>query len=380
MLVPQLVEKTISNRKLKGKFLMNKLILNQPEQLSFGCEVGFELAAPDYKPSINLLPLSDYDHIIISESGGKDSMACLFYLLNLGVPSEKIELWHQCVDGRGADHVDLMDWPVTESYIEAVGQHFGIQTVYQWRQGGIYNELMRKDSLTGDVYYTTEQGEIIHLPTKNGKQSTRLKWPAMSADLRVRWCSPYVKIDVFRRVLNNHLKYKDKKVLVVTGERREESPNRAKYAEAEIHPCNSKSRLVHAWRPVIDWSEQQIWDEYETRKFLPHPAYILGWNRTSCFGCIFSTADLWAMMREIAPERFNQLVELERELNHTIDTNRVSLVEKANLGTLERLPKDARLSQWVELALNRNFEASDLIMGKWELPAGALRGSAGGPL
>lgn len=349
-------------------------------QLNFDCEVGFEQISPKVRANINLLPLSEYDNIIISESGGKDSMACLFYLLDQGVPASKLELWHQCVDGGGANRVDLMDWPVTESYIEAVGEHFGIQTSYQWRDGGIFNELMRKDSLTGDVYYTSEQGEIIHLPTKNGKLSTRLKWPAISPDLRVRWCSPYVKIDVFRRALNNHPKYKEKKVLVVTGERREESSNRAKYAETEIHASNSKKRLVHAWRPVIDWTEQQIWDEYEKRKFLPHPAYILGWNRTSCFGCIFSTADLWAMMREIAPERFNRLVELENQLNHTIDTKRITLNDKANLGTIERLPKDARLSEWVELALNRNFNADDLIMKKWEVPAGAFRGNNGGPI
>lgn len=349
-------------------------------QLTFNCEVGFEKTIPNQKPSINLLPISEYDYVIISESGGKDSMACLFYLLDLGVPKEKIELWHQCVDGKGMDQVELMDWPVTESYIESVGKLFGIKTFYQWRSGGIYNELMRKDSLTGDVYYTTLEGEIIHLPTRNGKKNTRLKWPAMSPDLRIRWCSPYVKIDVFRRVLNNHPKYKNKKILVVTGERREESSNRAKYAEAEIHACNNKSRLVHAWRPVIDWTEQQIWDTYEKRSFLPHPAYLLGWNRTSCFGCIFSTADLWAMMREIAPERFNQLVKLEQELNHTIDTSRLKLNDKADLGSLERLPKDHRVSKWVQMALTKNFSVADLIMEKWEVPAGAFRGNLGGPV
>lgn len=349
-------------------------------QLNFDTEIGFEKKVPASKPSISLLPLGEYDHIVISESGGKDSIACLFYLMELGIPTSKLELWHQCVDGGGADFVDFMDWPVTEAYIDAVGELFGIKTYYQWRSGGIFNELMRKESLTGDIYYTTDAGEIIHLPTRNGKLSTRLKWPAMSPDLRIRWCSPYVKIDVFRRVLNNHPKYQNKKVLVVTGERREESANRAKYAEAELHACNTKSRLVHAWRPVIDWSEQQVWDMYEKRRFLPHPAYLLGWNRTSCFGCIFSTADLWAMMREIAPERFNKLVEVENQISHTIDTARLTLEQKADLGSLDRLPKDARLSQWVQLALNRNFNKEDLIMSKWEVPTGAFKGNIGGPV
>lgn len=332
---------------------------------------------------VSLYPLEEYDHIIVSASAGKDSMACLFYLLDMGVPTEKIELWHQAADGRGEQHYDLMDWPVSESYLEAVGEHFGIKTAYQWRSQGIYGELLRKESLTGDIYYC-ENGQTIHLPTKNGKPSTRLKWPAMSPDLRVRWCSPYIKIDVFRRVLNNHPRFqgtkeKPKKILVITGERREESSNRAKYLECEIHPCSTSRRIVHAWRAVIDYSEQQIWDMYEKRRFLPHPAYLLGWNRTSCFGCIFSTADLWAMMREIAPDRFNRLVEMEKELNHTIDTNRITLEQKANLGSIERLPKDHRLSDWVKKALTRNFNKSDLIMDKWEVPAGAFRGNLGGP-
>lgn len=86
------------------------------------------------------------------------------------------------------------------------------------------------------------------------------------------------------------------------------------------------------------------------------------------------------MMREIAPERFQRLVEMEKELNHTIDTARISLEDKANQGSLERLPKGKRLSQWVSLALNRNFNKDDLIMPKWELPAGAFMGASGGPV
>lgn len=346
------------------------------------CEVVLERTVTSAEPA-KLLPLEEYDHILIAESGGKDSVVCLFKMLEWGVPKEKIELWHQSVDG-GPHDLEFMDWPVTESYVKALGEHFGLKTAFQWRAGGIYGELMRKESLTGDVYYT-RGGEIIHLPTTRGKKSTRLKWPMAGPDLRTRWCSPYVKIDVFRRVLNNHPDYigmdqQPKKILVVTGERREESANRAKYAEVELHPCHNKRRIVHAWRPVIDYTERQIWDEYEKRRFLPHYAYLLGWNRTSCFGCIFSTKDLWAMMREIAPERFYRLVAVEKQLGHTIDPGRMTLEEKANLGSLSRLPKDARLSQWVNAALSRSFSANDLIMPKWELPAGAMLGSAGGPV
>jgi len=41
-----------------------------------------------------LLPLEEYDHIIVLFSGGKDSAAAYFRLLEMGVPKSKIELWH----------------------------------------------------------------------------------------------------------------------------------------------------------------------------------------------------------------------------------------------------------------------------------------------
>ena len=56
----------------------------------------------DYEKKIflpELLPLEEYDLIIVLFSGGKDSVAAYFRLLELGVPKEKIELWHHDIDG-----------------------------------------------------------------------------------------------------------------------------------------------------------------------------------------------------------------------------------------------------------------------------------------
>ena len=36
--------------------------------------------------------LSSYDRIIVSTSGGKDSLACVLHLLDLGIPKERIVL------------------------------------------------------------------------------------------------------------------------------------------------------------------------------------------------------------------------------------------------------------------------------------------------
>lgn len=324
-----------------------------------------------------LKDLSTYDRIIISSSGGKDSEACILYLVyELGIPREKIVIWHQSVDGHPED-MSFADWPVTEPYVRAFGEALGIQTEFQWRQNGFYGELMRENRRTNDVQFEYT-GNVITLPTKNGKFSTRLKFPAKAVDLRTRWCTAYLKIDVMRRVLNNHPDYREGNFLVITGERREESANRAKYLNVEKHPCSKSGRNITWWRTVIEWSEQEIWAILEKYRILPHPAYWLGFSRTSCFGCIFSTNDQWATMREIAPEKFNSLVRLERELGHTID-NKQTLTQLADKGK-SRLPKGIETEKWIRAALGGgDIIPADIFVNTWELPAGAFTGAGGGP-
>jgi len=322
-----------------------------------------------------LSDLLSYDKIIVSTSGGKDSAACILYLLELGIPQNKITLWHQSIDGAPGE-MQFADWPITESYVRAFGEAIGIQTEFQWRVQGFYGELMRENRKTNNVQFEHNEN-IITLPTRNGKCSTRKKFPAKAADLRTRWCSAYLKIDVMRRVLNNHPDYQQGKILVITGERREESANRARYLTVEKHPCSKNNREVTWWRTVIEWSEQEIWDIIEKHKVFPHPAYWLGFSRTSCFGCIFSTVDQWATMREIAPDKFNRLAQMEQELGHTID-NKFTLNQLADRGR-SRLPNNIESDKWVRMALEGSITAEDIFVTEWELPCGAFTGNGGGP-
>lgn len=53
----------------------------------------------------------------------------------------------------------------------------------------------------------------------------------------------------------------DKKILIVSGERRGESAGRSKYNEIEIHRTNAEKRnhrIVHQWRCCIDYTESII--------------------------------------------------------------------------------------------------------------------------
>lgn len=343
--------------------------------------------APAALPSsreVQLLPLNDYDIVILNISAGADSMGCLFELKKQGLDFSKLELWHQCVDGRGDQYHEFWDWPCTESYIESVGQYFGVPVYYQWRDRGIYGEMMRENQLSGDVFYS--EGEAtVKLQTTKGKRSTRRKFPAQSSDLRIRWCSAAAKADPARRVLNNNLRLrgsqlKPKKILFITGERRTEGGNRANYLKAELHASTTRLRVVHHWRPVIDETKKAMFELHKEFGIMPHPAYYLGFGRVSCMGCVFSTQHHWRTIQHIAADRFQQFVDTEQEVLHTVDVH-MNLIDKAAKGKLDKvLPlDDPRLTEWVRKSLSRNLTVKDLIMEEWVWPIGAERGCDGGP-
>lgn len=174
--------------------------------------------------------LGAYRRFVVALSGGKDSLAALLHLLSLGVPAHAIELHHHDVDGHGPT---FMDWPCTPSYVRAIADHFGIALYVSWREGGFGRELARDDAPTAPIAFETPTG--IGRAGGNGPAGTRGLFPQTSPDLRVRWCSPALKIDVLAAAIRNQPRFLDGRTLVITGERAEESPSRARYATLEPH-------------------------------------------------------------------------------------------------------------------------------------------------
>ena len=208
----------------------------------------------------------------------------------------------------------------------------------------------------------------------------RMKFPAKPGDLSRRWCSAYLKIMVAESVMWNLDKTKTNvKILVVSGERRGESTGRSKYNEMEIHKTNATAkahRLVHQWRPVIDYSEKDVWEVLKRHKVNPHPCYRAGWNRCSCAMCIFSTPPLFAGIREIMPEEYELLKKDEEILGFTLD----------NKKDLDSFVGDAESCVYhgdtkaLHSLVSGEFETADIFVdGPWMYPAGAFHGAEGGP-
>lgn len=352
-----------------------------------------------------LLPLEMYDLVIVLISGGKDSIACYYKLLELGVPKSKIEFWHHDVDGGHPSRT--MDWRCTANYIRSFAEAEQIPLRVSWRKNGFFGELYRigaseliewVDPETGEIYQCPPSKKymecqklkvaaISEMENKLAEFGYRMKFPMKSGDLSQRWCSAYLKIMVADTVLRNMNSVaanltktrKNIKLLIVSGERRGESVGRSKYNEIEIHRTNAVSkhhRTVHQWRPVIDCSERDIWEVLKRHKVNPHPCYRAGWNRCSCAMCIFSTPRLFAGIRELYPKEYALLCQDEKVLGFTLD-NHCDL--ETYIGSADSCVYHGD-KEAIQSLLTGEFPVESVyVNGKWKYPAGAFHGAAGGP-
>ena len=208
----------------------------------------------------------------------------------------------------------------------------------------------------------------------------RMKFPAKSGDLSRRWCSGSLKASVQDSVTSCLERTKENvKVLVVSGERRGESRGRSMYNEMELHRTNAEKkahRTVHQWRPVIDYSEKDVWEVMKRHKANPHPCYRAGWNRCSCAQCIFSTPPLFAGIRELYPDEYEKLRQDEIILGFTLD----------NKCDLDTFVGDAKSCVYwgdeaaIHSLVSGEFTVDDVyVKGAWMYPAGAFHGAEGGP-
>lgn len=343
------------------------------EQLAF-----FEPApaAPKSESETSVDPTA-YDRVIAFYSSGKDSQAMVLHLLECGVDPDKVELHHHLVDGMPGES-SLMDWPITDSYASAFASTFGLKLFRSWKAGGIEREMLRNGDRTAPVVWESEDGTLRQAGGERGKLGVRRRFPQVSADLSVRWCSGYVKVDVGARVLTSEPRFLEGKTLVVTGERAEESASRARYCGYEPHRTDNRNgarvkRHIDHWRPVHQWSEERVWAILRRHNVNPHPAYHLGFGRTSCMTCIFGSPNQWATIEKIAPAKFERIAQYEEEFGCTIHRT-LSVRQQAAKGT-----PYAVTPELVDLAMSTTYPKELLLTkpGEWKYPLGAFGESAG---
>jgi 3'-phosphoadenosine 5'-phosphosulfate sulfotransferase (PAPS reductase)/FAD synthetase len=322
--------------------------------------------------------LFSYDKYIVSFSGGKDSTALLLFLIDNKVDKSKIELWHQEIDGRGEN---FFDWEVTPDYCKKLAEAFGVSVFFQWKDGGFKREMLRCNERTAKIFYECPDNTIHSVGGEKGKYSTRLKFPQPSPNLNVRWCSSYLKIDVCAAAIRNQERFNGLRTLVLSGERGEESKQRAGYAilepdKSDLRYGKKIVRYVDRYRPIRDWTERRIWDLLEKYRVKPHPCYFMGFGRCSCKFCIFGNANQFASAACISHQNFSQLVKFEKEFGYTLkrDTDLSTLIKKG-------VPYRDITPELARLATSYQYNSDIFIpyTQQWELPAGAFK-KCGGPM
>src|SRR4051812_4155251 len=150
--------------------------------------------------------------------------------------------------------------------------------------------MLRENAPTAPICFQTPHGTVRRVGG-SGPCNTRLRFPQVTANLNQRWCSSYLKIDVMAALIRNQDRFLDRRTLIVTGERAQESPARAGYAVFEPDRGDTRNgarrrRHVDHWRPVHRLHEAEVWDLVRRHGIVPAPSYRLGWSRLSCLGCI----------------------------------------------------------------------------------------------
>lgn len=84
-----------------------------------------------------------YDKYLVQFSGGKDSSAVFLYLLEEGVSLNKIELWHQDIDGLRGGFLRLENNPQLLSPVLPMLSE--CLSNLQGKEGGFQRELLQQE-------------------------------------------------------------------------------------------------------------------------------------------------------------------------------------------------------------------------------------------
>lgn len=113
----------------------------------------------------------------------------------------------------------------------------------------------------------------------------------MFPDMKNRWCTSYLKTGITDKWMRANRHILGEKCLFISGERRDESPKRAKLSEIEYHRTHLKTERVakfecHWHRPCLDFEKGHMFEQAKLLKLNAHPCYEYV-DRCSCMFCVF---------------------------------------------------------------------------------------------
>lgn len=221
----------------------------------------------------------DYTSVIVSYSNGIDSTGALYWAVK-NFPRERIYLLY-CDTGLEYD-INIQLFYKTAAFMK-------IRPVLLEHPKGFIGLLLEE----------------------------RFKFP----DNKNRWCTSYLKTDITVKWIRHNREMLGERVLFLTGERRDESPRRARLPEMQLHITTLKTTrkgnfTCHWYRPCLDYEKGKMFEQGKLLGLDPHPCYEYV-SRCSCIACVFMPDRFVIENMKRHPEKFKKLVQAEIRLQHT---------------------------------------------------------------
>lgn len=286
--------------------------------------------------------LSTFDHIVISSSAGKDSLAMLDYVCALAESAGVL-------DRVTVVHADLgrVEWQGTAELAQAQAERYGVPFYKVWRkQGDLLTQVESRGKFPGpDTRFCTahhKQNQVArvftqlteetradsHLEARGGDLLTHIEERGMFPDAMRRFCTSDHKRSQIHRVYTHLTTGAQKpgkvRILSCMGMRGEESPARAKKKPLAVNDgASNGKREVTDWLPLHQWKESEVWERIHASRAadLIHPCYALGMPRCSCCFCIFAPKDALIIAGHHNPELLAEYVRVEAKIGHKFRLN-----------------------------------------------------------
>ncbi|GHO50945.1 phosphoadenosine phosphosulfate reductase family protein [Ktedonospora formicarum] len=208
--------------------------------------------------------------VIVSTSGGKDSVAMLLEVLET-IPRELVIAHHQIV---------LEDWPGTVEYCKATCQRLGVPLYCTQATYSGYECLH-----CHHCYLISCASLTIPWCRKCGSYRARylrqvenvldlVEWRQAWPPLSVRFCTSYFKRDNFNAWARANAQLLGEHPVICLGERALESRNRAKLPVWRGR-SGLKKGWMHEWRPVLSRRRIEVFQKMRAYGIEPHYCYEL---------------------------------------------------------------------------------------------------------
>lgn len=232
--------------------------------------------------------VKDADVIVVSTSGGKDSQAMAWHVVQI---ADAAGMLHKVI----AVHADLgrIEWEGTRELAGEQARRLGITRfeVVQAKGGDLLDKVRAR--------FRRLKAKAEKEARDRGEDPTTVTvppaWPSSSA----RWCTSGEKRApiwaLYTRLATEfHTQQRDRgekerpvRILNCIGQRAAESTARARLAPVEIdRPASNGQRHITTWRPIHSWSDRQVWAAIADSGLPYHPAYDWGMTRLSCALCV----------------------------------------------------------------------------------------------